>query len=162
MNKKDLTLYSGSPVSRLFELGRFSDIFSEFDKMFKSWDIDMRAFADLQPKAAFPKINVLEKDDSFEVEVALAGFDKDDIVLELKDNCLCIRADKKEEVSEEDANTKYLMREISSRSFRRVLNLPSKVEVDNIECVHKDGVVKCILKKEPKIQQEEAVKIKIS
>ncbi len=40
--KKDLTLYSGSPLSRLYGLGRFGDIFSEIDKIWKDWDFDMK------------------------------------------------------------------------------------------------------------------------
>jgi HSP20 family protein len=163
MAKKDLTLYSGSPVSRLNQLSRFSDIFDEFDRLWNSWNLPMRAFSDLQPKTAFPKINVAETDDSFEVEVALAGFDKEDINMELKDNCLCIMADKKEEVSKEDKSRNYLMKEISSRSFRRALNLPKKVVTDEITCTHKDGVITCVLKKEqPKvIEDSDTIKIDI-
>ena len=163
MTKKDLTLYSGSPMRRLFEISRFGDIFDEFDKLFRSWDLDMKSFADLQPKAAFPKINVAETDEAFEVEVALAGFDKDDISMELKDNCLCVMADKKEEVSEEDADKKYLMKEISSRSFRRALNLPKKVVTDDIKCTHKDGIITCTLMKEqPKVIEDDTIKIDIT
>lgn len=158
--KKDLTLWSGSPLSRLNTVSRFGDMFREFDNLFRNWDLDMRAFTDLQPKAGFPKINVAETDESFEVEVALAGFDKEDISMELKENCLCIKADKKEEVSEEDK--KYIMKEISSRSFRRALNLPVKVMTDDIKCSHKDGIITCTLKKEaPALPEDDTIKIDI-
>lgn len=161
-NKKDLALYSGSPMSRLFGVSRFSDVFDEFDRLFKGWDLDMRAFTDLQPKSAFPKINVAETDETFEVEVALAGFDKEDINMELKDNCLLIKADKKEEISEEGEDKKYLMKEISSRSFRRALNFPKKVLVDDIKCTHKDGVITCVLKKEVQaLPEDDTFKIDI-
>lgn len=161
MTKKDLVVWPGSQVSRMMNLNRFSDIFAEFDKLFRGWDLDMKSFSDMQPKASFPKINVAETDEAFEVEVALAGFDKDDISMELKDNCLCIMADKKEEISEEYSDKKYLMREISSRSFRRAINLPKKVLSDDIECVHKDGVIKCVLKKEAPLPAPEDNIIKI-
>lgn len=159
--KKDLTLWSGSPVSRLNAVSRFGDMFREFDDLFRNWNLDMKAFTDLQPKAVFPKINVAETDDTFEIEVALAGFDKEDINLELKDNCLCIMADKKEEFSDE--GKKYIMKEISSRSFRRALNLPTKVMTDDIQCTHKDGVITCVLKKEvPALPEDNTIKIDIS
>jgi HSP20 family protein len=162
MTKKDLTLYSGSPMRRLFEISRFGDIFEEFDKLWKSWDLDMKTFTDMQPKAAFPKINVSETDDKYEVEVALAGFDKEDISMELKGNCLCIMADKKEEISEEDEEKKYLMKEISSRSFRRAVNFPTKVMTDDIECTHKDGIITCTLEKDVPVIKDDTVKIKIT
>ena len=160
--KKDLVNYSASPLRRLFEIGRFGDIFDEFDKLWNSLDIDVKTFSDLQPKSIFPKVNVAETDDTYEVEVALAGFDKEDICMEIKDNALFIKADKKEEVSDEDSDKKFLMREISSRSFRRVLNIPKKVLYDDIDCSHKDGVLKCILKKEKiALPEDNTVKIDI-
>ena len=155
--KKDLVNYSASPLRRLFEVGRFSDIFNEFDKLWDSWDIDVKTFSDLQPKSVFPKVNVSETDDSYEVEIALAGFDKSDISLELKDNSLLVKADKKEDISEEDKDKKFLMREISSRSFRRVLNLPKKVLCDDIDCSHKDGVIRCVLKKDKPISPDDTI-----
>jgi len=162
MTKKDLALYKGSPLSELFRVSRFGDIAKVFDDLWRGWDQDMQAFIDLQPKAAFPKVNVAETDNSYEVEVALAGFEKDDISMELKKNCLYIMADKKEEVSKEDDDKKYLMKEISSRSFRRALNLPKKVVDNDIECSFKDGTIKCILKKEEvKPKEEDTVKILI-
>lgn len=161
MMKKDLAMYLGSPMSELFKVDRFSDIVKKFDDLWKVWNYDMQAFADLQPKTLFPKVNVAETDTSYEVEVALAGFDKEDINMELKDNCLYIMADKKEEVSNEDSGKKFLMKEISSKSFRRALNLPKKVEENNIECSFKDGTIKCILKKESDRIKYDAVKILI-
>jgi HSP20 family protein len=115
----------------------------------------------MQTKSAFPKVNVVETDNAYEVDVALAGFDKEDISMELKENCLCIKADKKEDSREESSDKKYLMREISSRSFRRVLNFPKKVLTDNIECSFDGGVVKCTLLKKELPKTEEAVQIDI-
>lgn len=161
MTKKDLTIYSGSPLSELFRVSRFGDMLKNFDSLWKNWDYDMQIFTDLQPKTAFPKVNVAETDDLYEIEVALAGFEKEDINMELKDNCLYIMADKKEETLNENYDKKYLMKEISSRSFRRALNLPKKVEEDSVECSFKDGTVKCILKKEETKVKDSAVKILI-
>lgn len=161
MAKKDLTLYSSSPLRRMVEVSRLGDILDEFDRLWNCWDGDVRAFADMQSKASFPKVNVVETDDAYEIDVALAGFDKEDISMELKENCLCIKADKKEESSEEGSDKKFLMREISSRSFRRVLNFPKKVLTDDIECNYKDGVVKCVLHKKELPKPEESVQIDI-
>jgi len=163
MTKKDLTIWSDSPLSRLITNSRFNDILKEFDDIFRHWDLDMKTFSDLQPKTVFPKVNVSETEEAFEIEVALAGFDKEDISMELKDNCLWIMADKKEEVSEENKSKKYLMKEISTRSFRRALNFPKKVVTDNINCTYKDGVVSCVLKKEAKLPvKDNTIKININ
>lgn len=163
VNGKDLVTWSRSPMRRLHTLNRFSnifDFFKEFDSFSDNWDLDMKTFTDMQPKANFPKVNVSETDDAYEVEIALAGFNKEDISMELKDNCLCVKADKQLESSEE--HKKYLMREISSRSFRRALNFPVKIMTDEVSCVHEDGIVRCILRKEPpKKIEDNIIKIEI-
>jgi HSP20 family protein len=166
MTKKDLVSYSSSPLRRMFEASRFGDMFDgaarELDRIWNDWDLDVRTFADMQPRAKFPKINVAETDDSYEIEVALAGFDKEDISMEIKDNCLLVKADKQEEISDEFENKKYLMREISSRSFRRVINLQKKINTDSIECTHKDGIIKCVLKKDIVKVEGDTIKIEIN
>lgn len=162
-SERSLAPYSGSLVNRMRDINSLSDLFDEFDNLWKSWDIGMRSFVDMQPKSAFPKVNLAETDESYEVEVALAGFDKEDINLELKDNCLLIKADKQEEKSDEGSDKRYLMKEISSRSFRRAFQLPKKVMTDAIECSHKDGVIRCVLKKEvEKIPEKDTIKIDIN
>ena len=163
VRKRSLVPYSGSLVERMRDINSLSDLFSEFDNLWRSWDYDMKSFVDLQSKSSFPKVNIAETDDKYEIEVALAGFDKDDISLELKDNCLLIKADKQEEVTEEGEDKKYLMKEISSRSFRRAFQMPKKVLTDNIECAHKDGIITCVLTKEPpEVPVDDTVKIDIN
>lgn len=169
MTKKDLTLYSSSPLRRLFGVSRFSDIFEEFDNVLKSWNLDMKTFTDLQPKSNFPKLNVWENDSEYRIEIALAGFDKEDVSIELQDNCLCIKADKAFKAIE-DRNPEesvgeyghYLLQEISNRSFRRMLNLPIKVKTDEISCKYENGIVECVLKKQVKIDSSNIVKIDIN
>jgi HSP20 family molecular chaperone IbpA len=159
MKNRSLVNYTpGWLSSRWQGLGGLSDIFDEMDRMWNQFDV--KTFTDLQPAGKFPKINVAETDDKYEVEIAVAGFDREDVELELKDNCLCVKADRKEEVKEEDK--KYLVREISSRSFRRALQFPKKVLTNDIECRFEDGVITCVLAKEPEKQiEDDTIKIDI-
>lgn len=158
--KKDLSLYTGPYLDRIFGTRGLLDMIPDAGKFWKDWNYDMKVFSDLQPKTNFPKINVIETDDGYEVEIALAGFDKEDLSLEIKDNCFCIKATKKEENSEE--SKKYLMKEISSKSFRRALSFPKKILTDNIGCTYKDGIVSCVFKKEvEKAPEDSTIKINI-
>jgi HSP20 family protein len=108
--------------------------------------VSVGIFEDIQPKGSFPKINVSENDDEYNVEIAVAGFGKDDVKLELKDNTLSISAEKKEEEGESD--TKHLRREISYRSFQRAVRFPCKVIADKSEASYKDGVISFKVAKE--------------
>jgi HSP20 family protein len=163
---KDVAPYSGSTLSRLFGDRRFDRVTSQVENLFNemldlmpSWD--SRVFCDIQPKGTFPKVNVSETDTAFDVEIAVAGFEKEDVSLELKENTLFIRAEKKEESEESDEDKKYLMKEIAHRSFQRVLRFPVKVNVESVDCSYKNGIINCKIDKDDSVKPD-VVKIDIN
>jgi HSP20 family protein len=160
--KKDLVASSG-PKGGLAALNRFNDLFEDlwnrYDTYWKNWDLDMSVFDQLQPKTSFPKINLYEKDNEYEIKIAVADFNKDDVELELKDNTLLVKGESKEDNEE---CGKCLCREISSRSFRRAVRFPKEIDAEKINCSYKDGVISCIIgKKEVAEEDDGIVKIKI-
>jgi len=154
-NKDEKSLVSPGSLSRMYALSHFDDFFKDihdtfwkrFDDMMDRWDLDMHAFKSLQPKSSFPKVNVVEKEDSYDIEIAVAGFDREDVELELKDNALMIKADKTEEKCEGDPDDeeckKYLAREIASRSFRRTIVFPAEVNAEDVSANYKNGIISC-------------------
>lgn len=161
--EKNLMVRPGS-MSGLTALNCFNDLFGDlwkkYDEFWRNCDIDMSVFEQIQPKTSFPKINLYEKDSEYEIKIAVADFSKDDLELELKDNTLLIKGESKEE-SEECG--KCLCKEISSRSFRRVVRFPKEIDAEKINCVYKDGVISCTIGKKEVIEKEDdAVKIKIN
>lgn len=153
-----------SSIGSVFAANRFDDLFSEvhalMDHAWNNWDLSASAFHALQPKANFPKINVAETDSAYEVEIAISGFDKDNLELEFKDSCLFIKADKANEQEEE--GKKWLRKEISSRAFRRALQFPLKIDSSLISSAYDEakGIVTCVLPKQLK-KELDVVKIKI-
>jgi len=161
---KDLiTTNVAGPLGRTFPMGRFPDIFSQLDRMmdyfWSGHNWDAKIFEEIQPKGRFPKINVRSLDDKYVVEIAVAGFDKSDIDLELRDNCLLIKADKRDESKESEDD--YIYREIARRSFSRVVRFPEKVDGSDIECSYKDGLVVCSISKLLLEDKKDSIKIKI-
>jgi HSP20 family protein len=160
MNRKSLlpstASYWGVPALR-----RLRD---DMDEMFESFFADvfktpaMKVFEDVQTGASFPKINVSETDTAYGVDVAVAGFEKGDVNLELKDNTLFISADKKIEKEEEEKN--YIRKEISSKSFRRAVRFPCEVTED-VSATYKDGIINIEIQKAVESEKEEGIKIDI-
>ena len=138
---------------------------NDMDDLFESFFSEVfaapsvKVFNDLQTNASFPKINVSETDEEYAVDIAVAGFDKDDVNLELKENTLFINADRKEEKEEEEKN--YLRKEISSRSFSRAVRFPEKVTSD-VNASYKDGIIKINVKKEIEAKEDNSIKIDIN
>lgn len=150
--------YWGAPALR-----RLRD---DMDDLFESFFVDvfktptMRIFDDIQSNVSFPKINVSETEEDYGIEIAVAGFDKEDVKLELKENTLIISADKKEEEGESDEDKKYIRQEISYRSFRRAVRFPCKV-TDEVCAEYKDGIIHVNVKKEIEPERDCGVKIEI-
>jgi len=99
----------------------------------------IKIFEDLQPQSSFPKVNVSETDTAYGVEIAVAGFDAEDIKLNLEGQDLIISAEKKEEKEEVEKN--YLRKEISSRAFQRVVRFPCEVNPEKVVAECKNGIV---------------------
>jgi len=139
-------------MSDLFE-NLFNDLTDE------KW-MQMDIFDDIQSKSTFPKINVSETEDNYKVDIAVAGFSKDDVNLELKDSVLRITADKKEE--SESTDTSYLRKEISYRSFARAVKFPCRINSDSVSATYENGIISVAI---DKIKEEDlncGVKIEVN
>ncbi len=117
---------------------------------------------DFLPKASTtaPAINVIEKKNEYEVELAAPGMTKEDFKVSLdEDRNLVVELDKKVEKSEENKEDKdcghYLRREFSYTKFHQTLLLPDDVNRDAISATVENGVLKVAL---PKLQPQEMKK----
>jgi molecular chaperone IbpA len=97
-----------------------------FDRIFN--DVERR-FAN-SPQTNYPPYNILQHDDnSFEIEVAVAGFDREDISIEVDQNHLTIKGQR----LKEDDVTKYVHRGLAARDFERTFTLADHIEVGDAE-----------------------------
>ena len=91
----------------------------------------------------FPPYNIVKTgENTYDVELALAGFGKDDIVVEYKENTLTVKSkpnkDPADEVESYDEGV--IHRGISKRMFTRSFTIANDVEVKGAEL--KDGLLK--------------------
>lgn len=78
----------------------------------------------------YPPYNVLKHDDNtFEVEIAVAGFDKEEISIEVDQDQLIIKGQRQKD----DDSSKYLHRGLAARDFERVFTLAEYMEVGDAE-----------------------------
>ena len=117
---------------------------------------------DFLPKASTtaPAINVIEKKNEYDVELAAPGMTKEDFKVSLdEDHNLVVELDKKVEKSEENKENKdcghYLRREFSYTKFHQTLLLPDDVNREAISATVENGVLKVVL---PKLQPQDVKK----
>lgn len=97
-----------------------------------------------------PSINIKEDKDSFEVEMAAPGLEKNDFKIDLDNNLLTISSEKKVE-NETKENQKFTRKEFSYQSFSRSFTLPKNVESDKISAKYENGILKVSI---PKIEED--------
>ena len=131
-----------------FDRNKFIPYSIGFDNLFdRLFDID------LESSNSYPPYNISKVDDNnYVIEMALAGFNKDDIEIELSDGELTVRSKKRED-SNKDVN--LIHQGISHRSFNRKFTLSEEILVKNTEM--KNGML--IIKLEKFIPENKKPKL---
>ncbi len=93
----------------------------------------------------FPPANIIEKEASYEVELAVPGYDKTDFSISLGSKVLTISTLKTERVPVE--TDKLIRREFSTKSFKRSFTIDDKIDSDNIRAKYENGILKLELPK---------------
>lgn len=134
----------------------FSKMEKELEKFFDE-PFFTEAF-NLQNERAFPKVDIIEYDNRYKMFIALPGFDKKDINLEIKDNVLKISG----EATFYDKNNYFLVKEIATRKFCRTFPFPKKVDFSKVnEATLNNGILTIFLPKIESKKEENVKKIKI-
>jgi HSP20 family protein len=106
-----------------------------------------------------PNMDLSEKADAYHVTMDLPGMDKSGISVEVKDNVLTVKAERKQEFTKKDGG-KVLMQERSSGFMSRALMLAKPVNASKVTADYKDGVLKITLPKEHADQAPQKVEVK--
>lgn len=128
----------------------------DFDRLFNSF-FPSETEEDGNVVSWTPRLDVVETNDAFEVEMDIPGVEKDDITINVQDGILSISGERSSrEVNEEDNMVRV---ERHAGRFYRSFSLPTKINDSKIEATHKNGVLHVKL---PKVEESKPRKIKIS
>lgn len=120
----------------------FNDFFRPWGSLFDTNGGSM--FNNLNPMN-IPAVNIAEKKERFEINLAAPGMKKDDFNIDVDGNVLTISAETKEEKEEKDE--RYTRKEFSYSSFSRSFTLPEGVNKDKIDASYENGVLLLTLPK---------------
>jgi len=97
-------------------------------------------------RTTLPSVNIMEREDAFEVQVAAPGMKKEDFKITLDGNLLTISSSREDKEEEDTGN--FMRREFSYQSFQRSFELAKDVVDDeNIGAVYENGVLKLTIPK---------------
>ena len=115
---------------RPFSVG-FDDLFDHFNNQLE-----------IKQTSSYPPYNINRIDDlNYQIEMALAGFSKNDIEIKYADNQLTIKSIESEDKDDKET----LHRGISKRKFSRTFTLAEDIKVNGAEL--KDGMLLIELEK---------------
>lgn len=122
--------------------------FKDFDKFFVGFDEHYNRIAKLHDDLTkgipnYPPYNIRKTgDNTYVVEMAVAGFAKQDIEIELNDNTMVVRGNA---ASDEADNTNFLWKGIAARNFTRTFALEDHIEVKDAEMLN--GMLRVFLER---------------
>ena len=97
------------------------------------------------------KTDIRETDTSYELDVDLPGFKKDEIQVQLKDGNLILSAAKGLDKDEKNKEGNYIRRERYAGSMTRSFYVGEAVSEEDIHAKYEDGILKLsVPKKAPK------------
>jgi HSP20 family protein len=135
----------------------FMSLQREIDRLFEDFTRGFPTFSGNGATALMPSMDVTETDKEIEVTAELPGLEEKDVQINLADNLLTIRGEKKAEKEQKDKNFRLVER--SYGSFERTLELPEGVNPDAIKANIAKGVLKVTIAK-PAPAQAKKIEVK--
>jgi HSP20 family protein len=86
-----------------------------------------------------PQVDVAATEKEYSITVEVPGVSEKDVKIEIVDNTMTIRGEKKQE--KEEKGKDYYRVERSYGSFQRVLSLPEDTDQDDVKATFKNGVL---------------------
>ncbi|MFA6172879.1 MAG: Hsp20/alpha crystallin family protein [Kiritimatiellales bacterium] len=138
------------PVRDMIETQREMNRF--FGRPFAAFSMMPRMDAAFDGQFERPDMDLCEQADAYHVQMDLPGMDKSGITVEVKDNILTVKAERKQESVKKDGE-RLLMQERSGGFMSRAVMLSKPVDAAKVTAEYKDGVLKITL---PKVQKDQA------
>tara|TARA_Y100000591_G_scaffold264016_1_gene237332 strand:+ start:122 stop:610 length:489 start_codon:yes stop_codon:yes gene_type:complete len=148
MTSKDLSIFNSL---RPFSIG-FDDMFDQFENMLGNGHLTMQS--------NYPPYNIRKTGkDNYAIEVALAGFSKDDVEVEFEDNLLTVKTKQVNKSEDNNSDGEIIHKGISQRQFVRSFTIADDVKVNEAEL--KDGLLTISCERiVPEHKKKKLIKIK--
>ena len=136
------------------EVDRLFDDFNmvPFRLPFRRPAFDIEPFWSPESWVPVPPVDLVERDNAYEVHADLPGIDEKDIEVKVSNGVLTIKGQKQED--KEEKKEHFHLRERRFGSYERALRVPENVETAKIEANFKKGVLTVMLPKTTEAQKQ--------
>ena len=134
-------------------------LFDDFMDGFAFPDIDKKLYG--KHASHIMKTDVREKDNTYEVDIDLPGFKKDEIQIQLEKGYVTVSAAKGLDKDEKDKKGKYIRRERYAGNVSRSFYVGDKVQKEDIHPKFENGILSFTVPKEQKVLENDPHSISI-
>jgi len=128
------------------------DLQDEFNRFFEDFGLGSA----VAQEDFSPAMDIRETDEAYIVEADVPGIKREDVKIEINDDVLTIKGERK--VEQEENKKDYRRIERQYGSFRRSVSIPSGIQHDAVEAKFDDGVLRVTL---PKREDTKPRRIKV-
>ena len=139
-----LTRWQRPELSAWSDLGRFSSLRNQIDRLFEAPLAELARNSNLL-SGWTPAFDIYENKDNLVVAAELPGMRKEDIEISLHDGSLSISGERRSETKSEEAEVCRSERFFGR--FQRTVGLPTPVNPGKVKAQYKDGILTVTLPK---------------
>ena len=104
-----------------------------------------------------PKVDIVEGEKAFEIQVVVPGMKKEDFKIDLNDNFLTVSGERK--FTKEKKENNFHRIESTYGTFSRSFSLPENVDAGAISAVYVDGILEITVPKDEKKALKTTIKV---
>jgi len=104
-----------------------------------------------------PKVDIVENPNSFEIQLAVPGLNKEDFKIELNDNYLTVSGERK--FTNEKKERTFHSIETHYGSFSRSFSLPENVDASKINATYTNGILELLIPKDEKKALKQTIRV---
>lgn len=104
-----------------------------------------------------PKVDVIETETSYEVQLAVPGLSKNDFKIEVNENSLTVSGERK--LSNEKKDKNFHSIETQYGSFSRSFTLPENADGSKINAKYNNGILELVIPKDEKKVLKQVIKV---
>jgi len=134
-----------------YPTGRMRNEFKALqDRLFDSWPT---LFEPISDRELFWSLDMTETDKELVVQAEIPGFEATDLDVELRNNHLIIKAEKKQETGDKEKGFNF-----AKRRYDRIVALPVKIEPAKVEATYRNGVLEVHM---PKAEEAKGLRVPV-
>jgi HSP20 family protein len=143
------------PITRWNPMRELMNVHEQLNKVFEE---DLRRNSpDLEYGNWAPAVDLREEDSQFVIQADMPGMKKEDIDVNVENNVLTVRGERRFEAEVKKEN--YHRIERAYGKFARSFTLPARVVTDGIAANYKDGILEVVI---PKAEESKPKKIVVN